>query len=255
MLDVNTDAVSCIFPDNELPFKIVEDIQLRDQYWDKKKTVYKYKLEHKEDDKKRVKVAKMQNTQHIEQYTLNKYYNWGVTSDVDDNNFKPLVDKIISSNQSWTIQGPAGAGKSFLIKGIQDALKSKEIEYISLAPTNLAALIIDGMTLHKFATKIRKYETLKNKTFQYIFVDEISMMKEIFYKFLLMIKKVKPDVKFILTGDYNQLLPINDRIEYDDYGNSQLYLKFVILKKYFSLNAGVLQKNYLNYYKLITFKN
>ena len=220
VLDVNTDAVSCIFPDNKLPFKIVEDIQLRDQYWDKKRTVYKYKLEHKEDDKKRVKVAKMQNTQHIEQYILNKYYNWRVTPDVDDNDFKPLVDKIIASNQSWTIQGPAGAGKSFLIKGIQDALKSKEIEYISLAPTNLAALIIDGMTLHKFATKIRKYETLKNKTFQYIFVDEISMMKEIFYKFLLMIKKVKPDVKFILTGDYNQLLPINDRIEYDDYGNS-----------------------------------
>ena len=55
----------------------------------------------------------MQNIQHTEQYTLNKYYNWRVTPDVDDDNFKPLVDKIISSNQSWTIQGPAGAGKLF----------------------------------------------------------------------------------------------------------------------------------------------
>jgi DNA replication protein DnaC len=165
VLDVNTDAVSCIFPDNKLPFEIVEEIQLKNQLWDEKQTVYKYKLEDKEDDKKRVKVSKMQNTQHIEQYKLNTYYNWRVTADVDDNDFKSLVDKIIASDQSWTIQGPAGAGKSTLIKGIQDALKSKEIEYISLAPTNLAALIIDGMTLHKFATKIRKYETLKNKTY------------------------------------------------------------------------------------------
>ncbi len=35
-----------------------------------------------------------------------------------------------------------------------------------------------------------------------------------------MIQKVKPDVKSIFTVDYNQLLPINDRIEYEDYGYS-----------------------------------
>jgi len=60
---------------------------------------------------------------------------------------------------------------------------------------------------------------LKNLAQKYIFVDEISMVKEIFYKFLLMIKKMNPEIKFIISGDITrQLLPINDRakFEYED---------------------------------------
>jgi hypothetical protein len=35
------------------------------------------------------------------------------------------------------------------------------------------------------------------------------------------IKKIRPDIKFIISGDYNQLLPVNDRISiYTDYSNS-----------------------------------
>ena len=44
--------------------------------------------------------------------------------------------------------------------------------------------------------------------FEYVFVDEISMLNEIFYKFILMVKKVKSNVKIIMVGDYNQLEPI-----------------------------------------------
>ena len=35
VLDVNTDAVNCVFPDNVFPFKLVRDIQLDNHYWDK----------------------------------------------------------------------------------------------------------------------------------------------------------------------------------------------------------------------------
>ena len=38
------------------------------------------------------------------------------------------------------------------------------------------------------------------------------MLGEVFYKFLMMIKKVRTDIKFIISGDYNQLKPVNDRI-------------------------------------------
>ena len=38
------------------------------------------------------------------------------------------------------------------------------------------------------------------------------MLSEKFYKFLLMIKKLKPDVTYIVSGDYNQLKAINDII-------------------------------------------
>jgi ATP-dependent exoDNAse (exonuclease V) alpha subunit len=47
------------------------------------------------------------------------------------------------------------------------------------------------------------------------------MLGEVFYKFLMMIKKIRPDIKFIISGDHNQLKPINDRISiYTDYSNS-----------------------------------
>ncbi len=87
--------------------------------------------------------------------------------------------------------------------------------YVCLAPTNLAELIIDGMAIHKFACLIKKYEVFISMAFKYIFVDEVSMLQEKIYKFLLMIKKVKPHVKFIISGDYNQLKPVADRISPD----------------------------------------
>ena len=46
-------------------------------------------------------------------------------------------------------------------------------------------------------------------------------MAEAFYKFLMMIKRVKTDIKFIISGDYNQLKPVNDRIsQRTDYANA-----------------------------------
>ena len=71
-----------------------------------------------------------------------------------------------------------------------DADKIKS--FVSLAPTNLAALIIDGITIHKFCCVCKSYDILKAMNFKYIFVDEVSMLQERFYKFLLMIKKLKP---------------------------------------------------------------
>ena len=91
---------------------------------------------------------------------------------------------------------------------------------MSLAPTNKAANIINGITLHKFVSKIRNNKNMDKFHTDYIFVDEISMMKEQFYKFLIYIKAKKPDIKFILCGDYNQLSPVCDRINNVDYKNS-----------------------------------
>ena len=61
-----------------------------------------------------------------------------------------------------------------------------------MAPTNKASLIINGITLHKFVMKMKTTKSIaKLQTYDYIFVDEISMGKEIFYKFLLMLKQKK----------------------------------------------------------------
>ncbi len=38
------------------------------------------------------------------------------------NDFKPLVDRIMKSNQSYFITGPGGSGKTTLLKQLQDIL-------------------------------------------------------------------------------------------------------------------------------------
>jgi len=218
ILDYNTDAINCVFPDNKFPFKLVEDIQLNGHYWNKKDKVYKYKIEYNKD---RLKVSKMQETIRTDIYKDMRYYNWKLTTDVEGNDFKPLVDKIMNSNQSYFITGPGGSGKTTLLKQLQSELTKQDKKYTTLCPTNLAALIAGGMTIHKFSTKLKKQSQVEHLDLDYIFVDEVSMLGEVFYKFLMMIKKVRTDIKFIISGDYNQLKPVNDRISSKtDYANS-----------------------------------
>ncbi len=42
----------------------------------------------------------MQETLRTDIYKDLKYYNWRLINDVEENDFKPLVDKVINSNQS-----------------------------------------------------------------------------------------------------------------------------------------------------------
>ncbi len=113
---------------------------------------------------------------------------------------KTLNDELIELNKK--------ADEQKLTEVEADKIKS----YVSLAPTNLSALIIDGITIRKFCCVCKSYDILHAMKFKYIFVDEVSMLQEKFYKFLLMIKKFKPETKFIISGDYNQLPTICDRI-------------------------------------------
>ena len=55
-------------------------------------------------------------------------------------------------------------------------------------------------------------DSLHNLDVDYLFIDEISMLQEIFYKFFIKIKRIKPNLKFIITGYFNQLPPVEDRI-------------------------------------------
>jgi predicted AAA+ superfamily ATPase len=206
-----------VFPDNKFPFELVEDVQLNGHYWNKADKSYKYKIEY---NKERLKVSKMQETLGTDIFKDMRYYNWKLISDVEDNDFKPLVDKIMNFNQSYFITGPGGSGKTSLLKQLQAELTKQDKKHICLCPTNLAALLVGGMaeflvggmTIHKFSTKLKKQSQVECLDLDYIFVDEVSMLGEVFYKILIMIKKVRTDIKFIISGDYNQLKPINDRI-------------------------------------------
>ncbi len=46
------------------------------------------------------------------------------------------------------------------------------------------------MTIHRFAAKVKKQAQIQTLDLDYIFIDEVSMHGEVFYNFLMMIKKL-----------------------------------------------------------------
>jgi ATP-dependent exoDNAse (exonuclease V) alpha subunit len=209
----NTDCISAYFSSDKKIKEIVANT-----YWDDEKTTLKYKFEEKDDTKFDKFNGKMIGYTRTEKFRPNLERKWNVIN--DDDNFDKLVDQIVESKQSILINGRAGCGKSTLLKKLMTKLNDN---YIALAPTNKACRIIDGKTIHSFlAESFNNKKTLLKKLedINYIIVDEISMVKEIFYKIFLSIRKLKPNIKFILCGDFLQLLPVNDRFHFD-YQNSQ----------------------------------
>ncbi len=121
------------------------------------------------------------------------------------------------------ITGAGGTGKSEIIKKITSKLNN----YILLAPTQSAALRIQGQTLHSFFkikptinTDVKKEEdvvrflldslekeNLDKADDEIVIIDEASMLGEKVLKNLL--SKIKPK-KLILLGDPEQLPPIKD---------------------------------------------
>ncbi len=126
----------------------------------------------------------------------------------------------MDDKKSIVINGRAGCGKTTLITNIQADLIRRGIEFITRAPTNKAARIVDGMTMHKFIKLYSSQTAIKAMQFQTLICDEMSMTPEVFYQSFITLKRARPDLQFIVAGDFNQLLPVCERIENCDYENS-----------------------------------
>ena len=83
------------------------------------------------------------------------------------------------------IVGPAGTGKSYLLKGLIEMAKSKGLVVTKVAPSGVAAHLIGGTTLHKFfSLDVDCNSNLENGTVQVaklrkidvIVIDEFSML-------------------------------------------------------------------------------
>ena len=120
---------------------------------------------------------------------------------------------------STNIRGCAGSGKSTFVNQLQKAMGDKGIKYVALAPTNKAARLINGQTIHRFIARASG-KLLKEMDVEYFFIDEVSMMPEMFYKFFCTLKRMRPELKFIMAGDFRQFLPVNDRLKECNYADS-----------------------------------
>ena len=216
-LDLNTDCISCVFKDDVFPFQL-DGINLSDYYYDEDQKVPKYKLEYKDS---RLKIPRLEKYQRTDIYEY-KEQEWNILDDIDNNDFSILVNKILDSKQSINIDGRAGTGKSTLINLLQSELKKRGISYRCIAPTNKSARVVNGSTIHKFVLSSTR-NSMTDAKYEYLFIDEISMVHEYFYKFFITLKKVRPDLKFIIAGDFSQLLPVNDRLECDYKNSPALY--------------------------------
>jgi len=227
VLDLNTDCISCTFPNDVFPFELIDDKNIEGYYYDDENKVPMYKLEKKNT---RLQIERKAQYKRTDTY-IYEPKQWTVYNDVEDNDFKPIVDRVIELNGCF-ITGPAGTGKSQLIRQIKQELQNKGKTFSCLAPTNLAAINIKGTTVHKFVSKLKKMDSLFNLDVDYLFIDEISMLQEIFYKFFIMIKRIKPNLKIIIAGDFNQLPPVKDRIgESFNYSNCQALLELCDFNK------------------------
>jgi hypothetical protein len=151
----------------------------------------------------------------IEDLSSKFSFNWKIMIDdmTDLESMKQKAKEIIDKDISLNVDGMGGTAKTTMVNFIKEELNVRGNKFALFSPTNKGALLIEGQTIHKL---FNKFSTSKNmmvksmRSLKYIFVDEVSMMIEKFYKLFIMIKSLCPHIRFIISGDYGQLPPVKD---------------------------------------------
>ncbi len=187
-------------------------------FWDNEQTVSKYRKDKNEKLKCHSHYYWRDGSSNfVEDFEMD----WDVIDEYDDLDF--VQNKILDKGDGLCVNGFAGTGKTYWVNAFLEKLDEREIEYLCLAPTNSAARLIDGETIHKFYNKFSKAKSKLFKKlcyYKYIIVDEISMVHSGFYEFFVLIKKTLPKLKFILVGDFQQFKPVKDEYK-GNYETSQ----------------------------------
>lgn len=145
--------------------------------------------------------------------------------------------KLLDAGLNVFLTGKAGTGKSFLVDYF--VAKNPEKSIIKCAPTGVAALKIDGATIHRtFGVPVRllghndvcssndKLDVLKKA--DVILIDEISMCRIDVFEFVIRsLKRIGiKNKQLILVGDFYQLPPVltdRDKYAFTDLYGDRLY--------------------------------
>lgn len=145
-----------------------------------------------------------------------------------------MLDKIletINEGKNIILHGCGGVGKSYLIEKITKELEDEKIIFVT-ATTGIAALNVNGTTLHSFSglkpdindvdsmvKKIKKKRDVVKrwKTVDILIIDEISMLGVKTFIMLNSISQVirknknpMGGIQVIFSGDFLQLPPVKD---------------------------------------------
>jgi nucleoside-triphosphatase THEP1 len=143
-------------------------------------------------------------------------------------------EEIISGlkkGTSFLLTGPAGVGKTYLIKKIYEKLKEEGVSVALTSTTGINALNLGGITVHKLfglvnrsdmayintmkASFLFKGIKMRLQKLKVIIVDEISMLRSDTFELInrilqLCLENNKPlgGMSFIFTGDFFQIPPV-----------------------------------------------
>jgi hypothetical protein len=185
-------------------------LNLDEYFWDAGKKLPKYK------DEPGALCKKPYNITTPGDFVLGQHLMSATEDDETDNFNLQIADKIIESGKGCFIDGLPGVGKTATICRIIKRMNERNLKIIKLAPTNIASALIDGDTIDKFGIQflrnpMKRFGKLRN--IDYILIDEFSMVKSMFYPILLSIKLAHPHIKFILSGNFDQLAPVKDVVK------------------------------------------
>lgn len=133
------------------------------------------------------------------------------------------MDALLSGRNVF-LSGNAGTGKSYVLNAFIEELEEREVPYLAMAPTGIAAQNLhNGTTIHRTLQvgfgvldphdENRKTLTRKvlNKA-EVIIIDEVSMCRiDLFERVMNMVlaaKRVSGRKQVVLVGDFFQLPPV-----------------------------------------------
>lgn len=156
---------------------------------------------------------------------------------------KQAFHEIFSSpDQVHFLEGSAGTGKSFLLKGVSDAITGNKIPLLATAPTASAALSLEkdvGVPAQTLQSLLYNHDLFKDKlTNGYLIVDEAGF-----------ISSDQMDKLFKISEKYNtQVLLVGDTKQHHgvEAGDALRSLKLYSNIKTSTLSTVIRQKN-LNY--------
>lgn len=168
--------------------------------------------------------------------------------------FARVLELANTTESSMFVTGKAGTGKSTLLRYLTQHTKKR---FVVLAPTGVAALNVEGQTIHSFfrlpprllQRKDIKHETWREKLYQaldMVIIDEVSMVRADIFEAIdttlrLYRNPQKPfgGVQMICIGDLFQLPPVvpNDQRSYfsEVYGG-EYFFNSPVFREGFSYN-------------------
>ncbi|PIT90480.1 MAG: AAA family ATPase, partial [Candidatus Komeilibacteria bacterium CG10_big_fil_rev_8_21_14_0_10_41_13] len=163
--------------------------------------------------------------------------------------FKKALDLIEDTSQNLFITGRAGTGKSTLLKVFKEKTQKNPVV---LAPTGVAAVNVEGQTIHSFfgfkpditpakVSKLKVYDPDLYRSLKIIIIDEISMVRadllDCVDRFLRKYGPIKKlpfgGVQMVFIGDLYQLAPVVTSQEREFFNGSYYFTPYFFGAKVF----------------------